>query len=107
MSEKEKRIVMGVLKRINKRKRMNRKDEFEFIGCWIPVQDAKYFHLYCLSRGMSKSHVTKTLVSGWITEKKKLTSSEQVLHDMAARAYEVWNNKGANVFHFHHSENSK
>jgi hypothetical protein len=51
-----------------------------------------YFSLYCLSIGMTKSHVLKSMILEWIDRSRSSLPKEVLIKNLACRAFEVWNN---------------
>jgi len=80
---------MTILKRKIKRVR---KKEAQFMGFYISKNLSTYFSLYCLSIGMTKSHVLKSMILDWIERNKENLPREVIIQNLAHKAFNVWNN---------------
>ena len=79
---------MTILKRKMKK---TTQEEVQFMGVYVPKNMASYFSLYCLSIGMTKSHVLKSMIFDWIKSSHESLPKDLLIRNIAQKAFEVWN----------------
>jgi hypothetical protein len=80
---------MTILRRKVKRVR---REEAQFLGVYIPKRMGSYFSLYCLSIGMTKSFVLKSMLLEWMDRTKATLPRDVIIKNVAHKAFEVWKN---------------
>ena len=80
---------MTILKRKVKR---SRREDSQFIGMYMQKRVASYFSLYCLSIGMTKTHVLKSIIIDWMENMRVNLPREIIISNLAHKAFETWNN---------------
>lgn len=80
---------MSILNR--KRKRHTKEDSgLQLVGLLLPDQLASYLNIHCLAKGVSKTLVIRELIENWADEQLSQKSKDDLIKEVAHRAYESW-----------------
>ena len=75
----------------SKSKSANSKEDYVFLGMYIPKETSSFFSLYCLANGITKTSIMEQLFQNWFEEiTKDNTAKEKLIEKVITRILDTW-----------------